>query len=364
MADCFRDSPVYDNNDHTYPSDVIYSFPVYPWHRSGSLNNDSAGATARVRSAVLSKKCIGNLKYFKYNVCSLDSNGVISPKAFDNIGDPVYVNENEVTLHRISVPHLMRECSYEGNIDTAITHNAASYPIVPLESTDKGYIKEANDPVRMKYKSSPHLVFSLGHKYYGTSWPSIIPIAADADGTEADLDGNTYYLPDWDESTSTGSTGGQDVVTQVNDHISYLIYRVTPSPPAPPTPDNGLIYCPSNAGLASASYQRFWRGNGSVYAQEDQTGRVLTLGYTGTTANGTRTGVTKAIMYSRTDTSLNITLPKCDANGNRTGTINVGQYFQKTNFDSSGTTGGQYIDWVWKDSAPQLVFKIHGTGTN
>jgi hypothetical protein len=53
-------------NDYTYNGSHYWM--VYPWHRSGSLNNDASRPTDKgTRTSVLSKKTIANLKFFGEN---------------------------------------------------------------------------------------------------------------------------------------------------------------------------------------------------------------------------------------------------------------------------------------------------------
>ena len=49
-------------------NDVVYGFMVYPWHRSGSLNNDIKRDPSKgEQSAKLASKIISNLRFFNYN---------------------------------------------------------------------------------------------------------------------------------------------------------------------------------------------------------------------------------------------------------------------------------------------------------
>lgn len=70
---------------------------------------------------------------------------------------------------KVTPYYLNKTVPYLGNIDTLSTSKAypiyhsisATYKFNPLTQKD-GLVYESSDPVRIKYKSSPHLVFSLG----------------------------------------------------------------------------------------------------------------------------------------------------------------------------------------------------------
>lgn len=165
----YKDDAVTDSeNPEPYPFNVAWM--VYPWHRSGSLNNDHVrAANTGVRTAVLSKKVISNLKFF-YN-----NRSIFSIQKY-NISKPQLFSSDEISLVKIKLPYLEEEATYYGNVDTLIT-NQKEYPFYYGSnfSTDinelsdtlgqgdnaKKIIASSEEPIRMKYKSSPHLVFSL-----------------------------------------------------------------------------------------------------------------------------------------------------------------------------------------------------------
>lgn len=172
--------------------DILKYYMIYPWNRSGSLNNSPAiNAEDGVRSAVLSKKKISNLKFF--NTKSI--NGL----ANINIDKPVLFNSNEVSLSKIHVDYLDTDINYYGNVDTLVTSNDEYNIYVGGEFTGSigniPYVKgkavdKTKDPVRMKYKSTPHLVFSLKGKDRNTI--QLLPVVSDS------LNGQTYNIPAWD----------------------------------------------------------------------------------------------------------------------------------------------------------------------
>ena len=171
-----------------------YSYMVYPWNRSGSLNNDVARPSGKgSRSAVLKKKVISNLKYSDFNTW-LTSNwepesGIAPVKVF---------NSDEVSLVKLPIPENsnINNMNYYGNIDTLLT-SLSEYGIVHskgnttskkstfyddsslfADTTDgigdyDGNLKNTKEPVRMKYKSGPHLV--VGLNYSGGNSSVILP---------------------------------------------------------------------------------------------------------------------------------------------------------------------------------------------
>lgn len=89
-------SGINDDNTHENPALFTTGFLTYPWHRSGSLNNQPAQTytssdandtedvsisdTTLYRSAVLQRKVMSNLRYsFNTVYCCQDSNGVTQP---------------------------------------------------------------------------------------------------------------------------------------------------------------------------------------------------------------------------------------------------------------------------------------------
>jgi hypothetical protein len=173
-----------------------HGFVVYPWHRNGSLNNTKY-AKDGYKSAMLSKKKISNLRfsyktqYIKkdliwnaYEEGDNNKTGISGVSIFDS---------NEISL--IKVPRQansgLSDINYYGNIDKVITVSRVGekedgYPIMTTgfqeEETNAhilfaGKYKQVNsdlteeitgtDPVRMKYKSTPHAVLALNYTTNG-----------------------------------------------------------------------------------------------------------------------------------------------------------------------------------------------------
>ena len=186
----YKDSMVDDDGDKytAYPKDDVYSFMIYPWHRSGSLNNDTNRPDGKgTRTAVLKRKRISNLKFSSHNTW------LSSPYYLPNGITPVSVfNSDQVSMIKIPVPENSGIASmiYYGNVDTVITHKK-KYPIyVTTDDTDQFMsgdikkvnevyngigdtdtsLKETSEPIRMKYKSTAHAVFAINHLNQGSVW--------------------------------------------------------------------------------------------------------------------------------------------------------------------------------------------------
>ena len=164
----------YNPNEHQN-----YAYLVYPWHRSGSLNNDRARNDG-VRTAQLSKKQLSNLKFFDKNssICKVpytesETNADDSKYYQYDIYSPQVFNSNDIALIKVDSPMNQSKVNYYGNVETIVTtgnltYNTAYEIVYSLEGTRgaetdfKSKTEDiSTDPVSMKYKSSPHLVFAL-----------------------------------------------------------------------------------------------------------------------------------------------------------------------------------------------------------
>lgn len=158
------------NGINTY----IANFLVYPWHRSGSLNADNASLSSsenRTQSAVLKSKKISNFKISKFNkwldkklIWELKKNnhsteGILNIDIFDS-------NQNNLIK-------LKKDKNYYGNYDSLLV-NTDPYDFYyayvfngELTSSTNSDRIQGNDPVRIKYKSSNHLILNLGRTLEG-----------------------------------------------------------------------------------------------------------------------------------------------------------------------------------------------------
>lgn len=216
IAGGFYNDAIIETEDGKIKNPDAYSkycdYFVYPFNRSGSLNNDRSRTESEgERTSVLSKKVISNLKYFnKYTPIE-----ATELTEFD-IKNPQLFSSDEVKLIKIWNSYLEKEISYYGNIDTVITAKK-DYDLYYIKDSEinrfkedfdhvdnKGPIYTSNDPIRMKYKSTPHLVFSLGKK---GSTDIFLPPISELNGIKVR---DTYNIPEWDESSNTPSTNEWD----------------------------------------------------------------------------------------------------------------------------------------------------------
>lgn len=208
MAPLYRDRWV---KKGTFEAGNSAYWPVYPWHRSGSLNNDSKRPTDKgTRSAVLLKKKISNLKFFDKNLAltELGKESTIGAIQY-NITTPQLFSSNEVSLLKISPAYLKKEIPYWGNVDALITSgksyklfNTASFEGEFNEVSTEG-IQETSEPVRIKYKSSPHLVFSLFKKdSNGRIVSTEIPVLPKHAATKIKVTQESFTFPNWQQPGS------------------------------------------------------------------------------------------------------------------------------------------------------------------
>ena len=143
-----------------------YGFVIYPWHRKGSLNNASNPTENETLPSILNKKKMSNLRFSAYT----DYGGSWTP--YNGIKKPVIFDSNEMSLIKLEAPLSTGtgQISYYGNIDKLSTTNS-NYPIVyttadnPLGLFNTSYLISGstlvNDPISIKYKSSPHAVIAF-----------------------------------------------------------------------------------------------------------------------------------------------------------------------------------------------------------
>lgn len=173
-----NDEYIFDgaNEDNPAYGDYEFSFLTYPWHRTGSLNNDCVRPAGKGnRSAMLSQKKLINLMYFGDNENYSDSNF--------NAKDIRVFNSDQVSLVKIN------NNNYFGNVDQVLSP-FTKYPIgyeetgndfdgklnyLPTAFYDEAtgdYIYKkglylSNDPIYMKYKSTPHAVLHTDYDFSG-----------------------------------------------------------------------------------------------------------------------------------------------------------------------------------------------------
>lgn len=200
----------------SYDPSVVYAnewyFMIYPWQQQGSLNNDFNGSKTKVKSSVLATKIISNLKTFEsfpiYN--SNEQNSVPTTISYD-ISAPKVFNSNEVNIVKVWVEYLQKEVLYFGNVDTIIsqTYKTAKFggdsftssvqrasSLSAMQGELSNYTS-SNSPIRMKYKSSPHLVFSLSSDISSGSFS--LPLLPRHSNTSVfdNLNNKDFIIPLW-----------------------------------------------------------------------------------------------------------------------------------------------------------------------
>lgn len=228
-------------NTHHYTT----GFVVYPWHRNGSLNNTKF-ATDGYRSAMLDKKKMSNMRY-SYKSVYLDSGNIWNAYVSGNgtktgISGVAVFDSNEVSLVRLPAQENsgLTDINYYGNVDKLLTISRIGdkkdgYPIMTtgVQSAEtnahtlfsSGYMQVDNkftdqitgtDPVRIKYKSTPHAVLALNYTTSGAQ--RILPNIKDGDYNDTWFvnaqnsgapSGQHMY---WDKSGSTKNVS-QDTIT-------------------------------------------------------------------------------------------------------------------------------------------------------
>ena len=220
-------------------------FVVYPWHRNGSLNNTKF-ATDGYRSAMLDKKKMSNMRY-SYKSVYLDSGNVWNAYISGNstrtgISGIAVFDSNEVSLVRLPAQENsgLTDINYYGNVDKLLTISRIGdkkdgYPIMTtgVQSAEtnahtlfsSGYMQvdsrftdqiTGTDPVRIKYKSTPHAVLALNYTTSGAQ--RILPNIKDGNYDDTWFvnaqnsgapSGQHMY---WDKSGRTKSVS-QDTIT-------------------------------------------------------------------------------------------------------------------------------------------------------
>lgn len=229
-------------NTHHYTT----GFVVYPWHRNGSLNNTKF-ATDGYRSAMLDKKKMSNMRY-SYKSVYLDSGNIWNAyesgsSARTGISGVAVFDSNEVSLIRLPAQENsgLTDINYYGNVDKLLTISRIGdkkdgYPIMTTGAqsaeTDAhklfsgNYIQVDNrftdqvtgtDPVRIKYKSTPHAVLALNYTTSGAQ--RVLPTIKDGDYNDTwSVNAQSLGAPSgqhmyWNKSGSTKSVSQDTIIT-------------------------------------------------------------------------------------------------------------------------------------------------------
>ena len=220
-------------------------FVVYPWHRNGSLNNTKY-ATDGYRSAMLDKKKMSNMRY-SYKSVYLDSGNIWN--AYVNgsstrtgISGVAVFDSNEVSLVRLPAQENsgLTDINYYGNVDKLLTISRIGdkkdgYPIMTtgVQSAEtnahtlfsSGYTQidsrftdqiTGTDPVRIKYKSTPHAVLALNYTTSGAQ--RILPNIKDGEYNDTwfvnaqDSGAPSGQHMYWDKSRSAKSVSQDTII--------------------------------------------------------------------------------------------------------------------------------------------------------
>lgn len=193
------------------PNQYTTGFVVYPWHRNGSLNNFGLPNSEQpTRPAMLDKKKISTLRY-SYTSVYLAQNKIWEAQVSGSttktgISGVNIWNSNEQSVIRIPAPKYsgLNDLNYYGNIDKVLSISRVGdkkqgYPIMTtgVQNADQnahllfgGSFTTINqdytddiygtEPVRIKYKSTPHAVMALNFSTTGKS-QNILPTLKDGD---------------------------------------------------------------------------------------------------------------------------------------------------------------------------------------
>lgn len=233
-------------------------FVVYPWHRNGSLNNTKF-ATDGYRSAMLDKKRMFNMRY-SYKTQYIDSsriwNAYINGSSTNTgISGVAVFDSEEVSLVRLPAQKNsgLTDINYYGNVDKLLTVSRIGskqdgYPIMTsgVQSSrtnahllfSGGYMEidskytdqvTGTDPVRIKYKSTPHAVLALNYTTDGKQ--KILPTIQDVDNPGHGTPWNVNYVGEdipstvhlfWDKNRDITSIVQEVINTGIRGDVSNI----------------------------------------------------------------------------------------------------------------------------------------------
>ena len=211
--------------DEKYKEGPVVTFPVFPWHKSGSLNNDTHRLESQgQQTAILKTKKISNLRSSVWTKRISSSQNYVK---YD-VTKPQLFNSEEISV--LKIPYVSDRDSeynyinYYGNVDTLLTGTAT--PLICETINDKTHlviptgtehlsltVQEAS--IRMKYKSTPHLVFAL--------------TATTIEGVEKTLaNGCQIALPSYEGSYWAGtSTAAPWLLEDTKESVTFIKFFTT-----------------------------------------------------------------------------------------------------------------------------------------
>ena len=194
-----------DNPKGENTNQYTTAFMTYPWHRSGSLNNQNSNDSKNYRSALLKKKIMSNLRFSyqshyisgseniesmngtKFNLAGIslfDSNELINCRIPDNLIESkninYYGNINKIVTsprvfkidrtHKVTGYPIFKTQRFKAGENLLTYHEAFASPYISeiRDHFDNGDVSSTkkqqrfgHDPVSIKYKSTPHAVLAL-----------------------------------------------------------------------------------------------------------------------------------------------------------------------------------------------------------
>lgn len=175
VADTLWNDVLMKWNKNDVTSSLPKTFMVYPWQRTGSLNNDSRDASKA--SSLLEKKRESTLLY-SIATSFLSKESFVN---FGNIDTQFHLTENGQVLNMRLHKQVANEqdINYYPNIDKALV-NSNGYDLIysPHSANDGFQYKNIVSPVSMKYKSTSHAVITLDaeNEYVNDKLVASIPI--------------------------------------------------------------------------------------------------------------------------------------------------------------------------------------------
>ena len=241
----------------------VTGFVVYPWHRSGSMNNQRNGTgDNKYKYSLLQKKQMSNIK-FSYNSLYFSQSNIwnaYTPGSTTKTGISgiSIFDSNEMTLTRLKAPlnSSLQDINYYGNVDKLLVGDysgsaSSGYPIaiggtmqVDGTSIHKMFSapkflnlaqanspdKNGTDPVVIKYKSTPHAVLALNYATDGSQ--RVLPTINDhsyyygtgnGDAWNVNYTGGNFSTRTETHSEITGyDSGGEPTYEDVT--TSYNVY--------------------------------------------------------------------------------------------------------------------------------------------
>lgn len=219
-AGLFYNDTLIDKDGKPFEDEKDYYHMIYPWHRSGSVNNSPSPKEGGTRTAMLDKKKISNLKYF-------DKFTKFDNEFMYNVRNPQFFNSDQMSISKVWVNHLQKSVPYYGNVQTVINFGeeytlyggsnkdeGVLGNIIPVNNIESLNTKDTNstskEMVGMNYKSTPHLVFSLmGDK-------NTIPLLPVDNSVYDKKEESGYDMTDWE----------QEGVSKKTEETQYRTLRV------------------------------------------------------------------------------------------------------------------------------------------